>query len=185
MNAVTLESVGKTYRMDAVGVAALADIDLQIRRARRDGHLRCVGQRQDHAAEPGRLHRPARQRPHRRRRPGRRRRCDDDALSDFRARHIGFVFQNFNLLPVLTATKTSSTRWCSPACRGARRAAGRRAARTRSGLADKARHGRASSRAGSASGRDRARAGGLAAASCSPTSRPPTSTAAPAPRSSR
>jgi putative ABC transport system ATP-binding protein len=28
---------------------------------------------------------------------------DDDALSDFRARHLGFVFQNFNLLPVLTA----------------------------------------------------------------------------------
>ncbi len=28
---------------------------------------------------------------------------DDDELSDFRARHIGFVFQNFNLLPVLSA----------------------------------------------------------------------------------
>jgi putative ABC transport system ATP-binding protein len=28
---------------------------------------------------------------------------DDDALSDFRARHIGFVFQHFNLLPVLSA----------------------------------------------------------------------------------
>ena len=27
----------------------------------------------------------------------------DDALSDFRLRHIGFIFQNFNLLPVLTA----------------------------------------------------------------------------------
>lgn len=27
----------------------------------------------------------------------------DDALSDFRARHIGFVFQTFNLIPVLTA----------------------------------------------------------------------------------
>ncbi|WP_199153006.1 ABC transporter ATP-binding protein [Chromobacterium sp. ASV23] len=27
----------------------------------------------------------------------------DDALSDFRARHIGFIFQNFNLLPVLSA----------------------------------------------------------------------------------
>ncbi len=27
----------------------------------------------------------------------------DDALSDFRARHIGFVFQSFNLIPVLTA----------------------------------------------------------------------------------
>ncbi len=30
-------------------------------------------------------------------------RLSDDALSDFRARHLGFVFQNFNLLPVLTA----------------------------------------------------------------------------------
>ncbi|SAL26497.1 ABC transporter ATP-binding protein [Caballeronia telluris] len=28
---------------------------------------------------------------------------DDDALSDFRAAHLGFVFQNFNLLPVLSA----------------------------------------------------------------------------------
>jgi putative ABC transport system ATP-binding protein len=27
----------------------------------------------------------------------------DDALSDFRAKNIGFIFQNFNLLPVLTA----------------------------------------------------------------------------------
>lgn len=27
----------------------------------------------------------------------------DDALSDFRARNIGFIFQNFNLLPVLSA----------------------------------------------------------------------------------
>ncbi|TDR80633.1 ABC transporter ATP-binding protein [Paludibacterium purpuratum] len=30
-------------------------------------------------------------------------RLRDDALSAFRARHIGFVFQNFNLLPVLSA----------------------------------------------------------------------------------
>jgi len=30
-------------------------------------------------------------------------RLSDDALSEFRARHIGFIFQSFNLLPVLTA----------------------------------------------------------------------------------
>lgn len=28
---------------------------------------------------------------------------DDDRLADFRGRHIGFIFQNFNLLPVLSA----------------------------------------------------------------------------------
>jgi putative ABC transport system ATP-binding protein len=28
---------------------------------------------------------------------------NDDELSDFRAKNIGFIFQNFNLLPVLTA----------------------------------------------------------------------------------
>lgn len=28
-------------------------------------------------------------------------RMSDDALTDFRARHLGFIFQNFNLLPVL------------------------------------------------------------------------------------
>jgi len=30
-------------------------------------------------------------------------RLSDNALSDFRARHIGFVFQNFSLIPVLSA----------------------------------------------------------------------------------
>jgi putative ABC transport system ATP-binding protein len=30
-------------------------------------------------------------------------RLSDDALSDFRATHLGFVFQSFNLIPVLTA----------------------------------------------------------------------------------
>ncbi len=30
-------------------------------------------------------------------------RFSDDELADFRGRHIGFIFQNFNLLPVLTA----------------------------------------------------------------------------------
>ena len=102
MNAVTLEAVGKTYRLDTVGVAALTDIDLQIRSARltvisgasgsgkttllnligcidRPDTGRIVVGGQDIAA------------------------LDDDALSDFRARRLGFVFQNFNLLPVLSA----------------------------------------------------------------------------------
>jgi len=30
-------------------------------------------------------------------------RLSDNALTDFRARHIGYIFQNFNLLPVLSA----------------------------------------------------------------------------------
>jgi putative ABC transport system ATP-binding protein len=30
-------------------------------------------------------------------------RYGDDRLSDFRAKHIGYIFQNFNLIPVLTA----------------------------------------------------------------------------------
>lgn len=30
-------------------------------------------------------------------------RLSDDALADFRAENVGFIFQNFNLLPVLTA----------------------------------------------------------------------------------
>ena len=33
-------------------------------------------------------------------------------LSAWRARHIGFVFQLYNLLPVLTAARTSSCRCC-------------------------------------------------------------------------
>ncbi|WGS52289.1 ABC transporter ATP-binding protein [Paraburkholderia sp. D15] len=32
-------------------------------------------------------------------------RMRDNALSDFRASHIGFIFQNFNLLPVLSAVE--------------------------------------------------------------------------------
>ncbi|MCC7152726.1 MAG: ABC transporter ATP-binding protein [Rubrivivax sp.] len=32
-------------------------------------------------------------------------RLSDDALADFRARHVGTIFQNFNLLPVLSAAE--------------------------------------------------------------------------------
>jgi putative ABC transport system ATP-binding protein len=102
MHVVTLNQIGKTYHLDAVDVPALIDIDLEIRpncftvisgpsgsgkttllnligcidRSDR-GKVIVAGQAVDAMS--------------------------DDALSDFRARHLGFIFQNFNLLPVLSA----------------------------------------------------------------------------------
>lgn len=102
MHPVSLRNVGKSYRLDSVDVPALSEISIDIRQGsftvisgpsgsgkttllnligcidRPDcGEIIVAGQ-----AVQG---------------------MPDDALSDFRARHIGFVFQNFNLLPVLTA----------------------------------------------------------------------------------
>lgn len=102
MDAVVLEGVTKTYRLDSVDVPALVDIELRIRAncftvvagpsgsgkttllnligcidVPNTGSITVAGQAVRALA--------------------------DDALSDFRASHIGFIFQNFNLLPVLTA----------------------------------------------------------------------------------
>ncbi|WKB53478.1 ABC transporter ATP-binding protein [Eleftheria terrae] len=104
MNVVSLQGVAKSYHLDAVGVPALAGVDLTVRAgvltviagASGSGKttlLNLIGciDRPDAgqivvAGEPvGRL--------------------SDDALADFRARHLGFVFQNFNLLPVLSAAE--------------------------------------------------------------------------------
>jgi putative ABC transport system ATP-binding protein len=99
---VILNDIGKIYRLGAVDVPALSNITLEIRPGRftviagasgsgkttllnligcidrpDSGEIIVAGQ---HVQEMG-----------------------DDALSDFRARHLGFIFQNFNLLPVLTA----------------------------------------------------------------------------------
>jgi len=101
MNVVTMNRIGKTYHLDAVDVPALIDIDLEIRpncftvisgpsgsgKTTLLNLIGCIDQANCGeiivAGEPvQKLH--------------------DDALSDFRARHIGFIFQNFNLLPVLT-----------------------------------------------------------------------------------
>ena len=101
MNVVTLKQIGKTYHLDAVDVPALIDIDLEIRpncftvisgpsgsgKTTLLNLIGCIDQPDSGevivAGEAVQL-------------------LSDDALSDFRAHHIGFIFQNFNLLPVLT-----------------------------------------------------------------------------------
>lgn len=98
---VILNRVDKTYRLDAVAVPALVNVDLEIRAdcftvisgASGSGKTTLLNM-------IGCIDRPDRgevtvageavQK------------MSDDALSDFRARHIGFIFQAFNLLPVLT-----------------------------------------------------------------------------------
>lgn len=101
MHPVILKQVGKTYHLDAVDVPALSDINLEIRPncftvisgASGSGKttllnlIGCIdrpdqGQVIVAGQDIGAM--------------------SDDALSDFRARHLGFIFQNFNLLPVLS-----------------------------------------------------------------------------------
>jgi putative ABC transport system ATP-binding protein len=101
MNVVVLNQVGKTYHLDAVDVPALVDIDLQIRpncftvisgpsgsgKTTLLNLIGCIDQpNSGEVIVAGEAVQ----------------KLSDDALSDFRARHIGFIFQNFNLLPVLT-----------------------------------------------------------------------------------
>lgn len=104
MNPLSMTGVSKSYHLDSVGVVALHDISLEVLPGRftvisgpsgsgkttllnligcidqpDSGHISVDGQRvQD---------------------------LDDDALSDFRARTIGFIFQSFNLLPVLSVAE--------------------------------------------------------------------------------
>ena len=102
MHPVVLKQVGKTYRLDSVRVLALSDINLEIRANRftvisgpsgsgKTTLLNLIGcidrPDQGEVIVAGQDVQ----------------RMSDDALSDFRARHLGFVFQNFNLLQVLTA----------------------------------------------------------------------------------
>ena len=99
---VVLKGVTRTYRLDAVDVPALIDINLVILPNRftvisgpsgsgKTTLLNLIGciDRADQGSimVGGRSVQS----------------MDDDTLSDFRARQLGFVFQNFNLLPVLTA----------------------------------------------------------------------------------
>jgi putative ABC transport system ATP-binding protein len=99
---VVLKGISKTYRLDSVDVPALTDIDLVILPDRftvisgpsgsgKTTLLNLIGciDRPDQGTimVSGR---PVQK-------------MSDDLLSDFRARQLGFIFQNFNLLPVLSA----------------------------------------------------------------------------------
>jgi putative ABC transport system ATP-binding protein len=102
MQSVIIKQVYKHYRLDSVDVPALTNISLEIRSKRftvisgasgsgkttllnligcidrpDSGEITVAGQETQTMS--------------------------DDALSDFRVQHLGFVFQNFNLLPVLSA----------------------------------------------------------------------------------
>jgi putative ABC transport system ATP-binding protein len=99
---VVLQGVSKTYRLDSVDVPALVDLDLVVLPNRftvisgasgsgKTTLLNLIGciDRPDRGAIMVGGKAVAT--------------MADDALSDFRAAHLGFVFQTFNLLPVLTA----------------------------------------------------------------------------------
>jgi putative ABC transport system ATP-binding protein len=102
VQAATLKSIAKTYRVESVDVQALRGIDLEIRancltaisgpsgsgKTTLLNLLGCIdrpdrGELEVVGTPVGSL--------------------SDDALSDFRASSLGFVFQAFNLIPVLTA----------------------------------------------------------------------------------
>ncbi|MFI4938906.1 MAG: ABC transporter ATP-binding protein [Burkholderiales bacterium] len=102
MYPVVLKQVGKTYHLDSVVVPALVDINLQIRpdcftvisgpsgsgKTTLLNLIGCIDR-----ADSGEIQVAGESV----------QKMSDDALSDFRTRHLGFIFQNFNLLPVLTA----------------------------------------------------------------------------------
>jgi len=102
MHPVVLQRVCRTYRLDAVDVPALTDVDLVILPDRFTvisgpsgsgkttllNLIGCIDRPDSGTIMVG--GKPVQS-------------MDDDTLSDFRAKRLGFVFQNFNLLPVLTA----------------------------------------------------------------------------------
>jgi len=102
MHPVSLRNVTKTYRLDTVAVPALDGVSLDIRPGRFTvlcgpsgsgkttllNMMGCIDRPDAGEVQVGGQAVQA---------------LPDDALSDFRARHVGFIFQNFNLLPVLTA----------------------------------------------------------------------------------
>jgi putative ABC transport system ATP-binding protein len=104
MESVLLRGVSKSYRLDALKVPALQSIDLQILPVRftvivgpsgsgKTTLLNLIGCID--LADAGEVVVAGQNV----------RQLSDNRLADFRARHVGFIFQSFNLLPVLTAAE--------------------------------------------------------------------------------
>lgn len=159
---VSLRKLHKRYRLDSVEVPALADLSLDIRPGRftvlcgpsgsgKTTLLNMMGciDRPD-SGEVLFEGQPVQA-------------MDDDALSDLRAQRIGFVFQHFNLLPVLSAWENVEV----PLILAGRARAERRARvqllLDAVGLADRAHH-----RPGQLSGGQRQRVAIARALACEP-----------------
>ena len=103
MPLVEIENLSKVYRKGAQEVPVLARPE-PVRRGRRvrraDG---AVGVRQDDAAEPHRRDRPADVRARSASAGRTSSRLSRNKLAAWRARHVGYIFQLYNLIPVLTA----------------------------------------------------------------------------------
>ena len=151
MYPVSLRNVGKTYRLDTVTVPALSAVSIDIRPGRftvlcgpsgsgKTTLLNMMGCIDRPDAGEIQVDGQAVQA------------MTDDALSDFRARRIGFVFQNFNLLPVLTAFENVEYPLVLAAVPSAQRKERVRALLDAVGLAD-----RAGNRPGQLSGGQRQR----------------------------
>ena len=151
MYPVSLRNVDKTYRLDTVTVPALSAVSIDIRPGRftvlcgpsgsgKTTLLNMMGCIDRPDAGEIQVDGQAVQA------------MTDDALSDFRARRIGFVFQNFNLLPVLTAFENVEYPLVLAAVPAAQRKERVRALLDAVGLAD-----RAGNRPGQLSGGQRQR----------------------------
>jgi putative ABC transport system ATP-binding protein len=102
MDLLTIKNVHKTYRLDRIKVPALAAINLEVRPERftvlsgasgsgKTTLLNLIGGLD--LPDEGEIVLDGRSLGG----------LSDDECADFRLRNIGFIFQNFNLLPVLTA----------------------------------------------------------------------------------
>ena len=151
MYPVSLRNVDKTYRLDTVTVPALSGVSIDIRPGRFTvlcgpsgsgkttllNRMGCIDRPDEgEILVDGQAVQA----------------MTDDALSDFRARRIGFVFQNFNLLPVLTAFENVEYPLVLAAVPAAQRKERVRALLDAVGLAD-----RAGNRPGQLSGGQRQR----------------------------